>query len=391
MDLILRVLFWAQVLPLIFIFSGCRDGDHVDSICNPGIGLKHSSQICTINDICTDLIPSYAIYNPAITYIDTASDEPYCGTSELGTTLGRPNYYDGVARKWKDAEGVDRYWCETRPAGTSSASPRPLVIWITGSGGGAGVVYDKTSLRTKQQSFDLTGDPERPGFILVSIQPRNLHWPTDQNRDGTRSEIYYRDFGAPSTNSDIAFIDQVIDTLAGEDVVDRERIYLMGWSNGAQFSALYSIARHEQATPGGNYVAAVSNYSGGNPYASFEYTMPDCEYLDLQSSGVPFFMISRQCDIVACDAKTDLKVAPGNVAEPWIALLRDEIGAQVTWLIIDNLGNPSTGCSSAEFCTESDALFGHFQWPDGLDDAGGIDHEPAMLRFLADHGFYQGL
>jgi hypothetical protein len=382
-----RIFFLTQVLSLILIFSGCRNNDPVNGICSLGIGLIDQPKTCSINDICCDLVPTYAIFNPELTYIDTASDEPFCGTSELGISLGRPYHYDGTARKWIDQDGVDRYWCETRPLGTSTSLPRPLVIWITGSGGGAGSVYDKTSLRNKQQTFDISGDPERPGFILVSIQPRNLHWPTAESKDGTRSEVFYRDLNSPSTNRDIAFVDHIIDTLMSEGVVDRERIYMMGWSNGARFSALYSILRNKLSTPGGNHVAAVANYSGGNPYTSFDYAMPECELSILPRSSIPYFMISRRCDLVACDANTDLKAVPGNVVEPWIKSLRNEIGAEVTWLLIDILGNPSSSCASADHCTESEALFGHLQWPDGLDDSGGLDHEPTMLQFLADHRF----
>jgi hypothetical protein len=379
MHIFIRFFLLAQVLPLFIFLSGCINDnyDDSDSICRYGIGLNRPTKTCSVNDICTDLVASYAIYNPSITYLDTASDEPFRGTSELGITLGRPYYYDGMARHWVDADSVDRFWCETRP----------LVIWIAGSGGGAGNVYDKTSLRTKQLTFDMSGDPVRPGFILVSIQPRNLHWPTADSQDGSRSETFYRDLNSPSTNSDISFVDHIIDTLVAEGVVDRKRIYVMGWSNGARFSGLYSILRHEQTTPGGNLVAAVANYSGGDPYASFDYSMPECELSKLPSSTIPYFMISRRCDLIACDTQTDLKLLPGNVVEPWIKSLRSEIGAEVTWLKIDNLGNPSSSCASADYCTETQALFGHLQWPDGVDDKGGIDHEPNMLQFLADHGF----
>jgi len=382
-----RVYVLTQFLLMVFILSGCGDNHHDDgdNICINGVGLNLPSPLCSVDDVCTELVPTYAIFNPTITYIDTASDEPFCGTSDRGLMLGRPYYNDGAARQWIDADGVNRYWCEIRPMGTSTTSPRPLVIWITGSGGSAGSVYDATSLRNKQQTFDLSGDPARPGFILVSIQPRNLHWLSVESQDGTRSETYYRDLNSPSTNTDIAFVDQVIDTLAAEGVVDHDRIYMMGWSNGASFSALYSISRHEQATPGGNHVAAVANFSGGNPYASFDYAMPECALSNLPSSSIPYFMISRRCDLIACDANTDLKITPGNVAEPWIMSLRNEIGADITWLKIDAFGNPSSSCASAMLCSESEALFGHLHWPDGLDDMGGNDHEPTMLQFLADH------
>lgn len=383
--LVNRTISLILILSSTLLFSACVDDDKGGGICIEGVGLSHPSPTCSTDDVCTDLVPTYAMFDPPIAHIDTASDEPSCGTSQRGLSFGRPSYNDGAARQWKDADGIIRYWCEVRPMGTSIASPRPLVIWVTGSGGNASTLYDATSLRGKQQTFDISGDPARPGFILVSIQPRNLHWPTVDRQDGTKSEIYYRDFYSPSTNPDIAFVDQIVDSLVAEGVVDRARIYMMGWSNGARFSALYSIARHEQATPSGNYVAAVANFSGGNPYASFDDAMPACALSELPSSSIPFFMISRRCDAVACDEKTDLKIVPGNVVEPWIKSLRDEIGAEVTWMRIDALGNLSSSCSSAALCMKSEALIGHFRWPDGIDDMGGQDHEPAMLQFLADH------
>jgi hypothetical protein len=225
MELYYRV-FILSVAPFFFlILSGCNNDHYITSMCSYGVGLNYQSRTCSINDICHNLVPTVAIYNPSITYIDTASDEPFCGTSELGISLGRPNYYDGLAHKWIDDDGTDRFWCETRPLGSSKTSPRPLVIWITGAGGGAENLYDKTSLRNKLQTFDLSGDPDRPGFILISIQPRNLHWPSAESMDGTRSDTYYRDLTSPSLNNDIAFIDYIIDTLVAEGVVDRARIY----------------------------------------------------------------------------------------------------------------------------------------------------------------------
>ncbi len=382
---IYRAVTFALLHNLFFSLSGCGEHDNSAEICIQGVGLTRPSPTCSINEPCLDLVPIYAMFSPTTTYLDTASDEPVCGTSVRGLSLGRPYYRDGNARTWIDADGTIRYWCESRPAETSAQSTRPLVIWITGSGGSADSVYDATSLREKQPTFVLSGDPGRPGFILVSIQPRNLHWPTIDHQDGSKSEIYYRDLYTPSTNADIAFIDHIIDILVIEGVVDRNRVYMMGWSNGARFTALYSIARHEQMTPGGNRVAAVANYSGGDPYTTFDYDKPECALSDLPKSSIPYFMISRQCDLVACDANTDLKVIPGNVAEPWISLLENDIGADVSWLVIDNLGNPKTTCASAAQCTESDALFGHLHWPDGIDDMGGVDHEPTMLEFFSDH------
>jgi len=142
-----------------------------DGTCDPRIGLTEPLATCSTTKPCRRLLSLYErreIVAPA-----EASTPPRC----LTTAEGRPAFDDGSPRSIVADDGVERSWCELRPAGATATAPRPLVVFTTGSGGSADDVYDSTSLRSKAATFDLgTGR----GFVLASLQPRNPHWPGDE-------------------------------------------------------------------------------------------------------------------------------------------------------------------------------------------------------------------
>lgn len=342
-------------------------------LCVDGVGFREPLATCSASDPCTR--PLLGIGGP----IDEPIERARCRTSLGAIGDGRPRFDDGVARTMM-VDGVARAWCEGRPAGATGALP--LVITIPASGSSTQDIYDHTNLRSQAESYPLADGGGPDGFVFVVVQPRNLHWPTASDQDGPKHDTFHRDLGSPSTNPDIAFVDALIDRL-DDGSVDPRRVYLMGHSNGGRFTALYGLARHLTPTPGGNRVAAVANYSAGDPFATHDPASPECAMVAPPRVGLPIQIVSRDCDEVACDSATAGDI-PGNIVSPWVERLRSEIGAAVEWRIIDGSGTEVFACAAAG-CRG--ALLNHLRWPDGVNDEGGApgDWEPRMLAFLADH------
>jgi hypothetical protein len=85
-------------------------------ICDPTIGTVSPAPACSEEDPCTDLLATYRLLDPPVYEIETASDEPFCGTGERGLDRGRPPYDDGPAEIWIDSDGVTRYRCRVTPS-----------------------------------------------------------------------------------------------------------------------------------------------------------------------------------------------------------------------------------------------------------------------------------
>jgi poly(3-hydroxybutyrate) depolymerase len=350
--------------------------------CNPTTGRTSPLPTCTTADPCTH--PLALLGTAPITSPVTM---PTCDTSQAS----HPSYDDGPPEQFTPADGVTRYACVFHPPGAAAGSPRPLLIFIPGSGGSAQNVYDYTLLRDKAVAYDLTGDATRPGFHLVSVGARNLHWPDPTPEDGPKADYQFRDLASPSTNPDIANLDRLVDELAADPAVDPARIYITGWSNGGRFAQLYAIARHERATPSGHRVAAVAVYSAGDPFNQTpDLPDPSCALNPYPRSTVPLMIVSRACDLFPCSDAQAAAISvsePGSVVPDWLADVATKVGDPTArWLILDGMGSVTTACNMTASCTETVAVANHVRWPDGLAKGdGGHDHEPEMLAFLRIH------
>ena len=352
--------------------------------CNPITGLEGPLPICS--EVLCDR-PAVELGVDVVTW---AMVIPTCRTSNLES---RPFFADGPARVRDGISGVQRYSCVYEPPGASAVSKRPLVVWLHGGGAGsADNVYDATSIRAKAVDFDLSDDPDRPGFFLLSVQGRSLRYPTSAPRDGHHHDFYYRDLGSPSANPDVENLDALVDELVSTGRVDPQRIYLMGWSNGGFFSQMYAIARNVTPTPGGNRVAAAVAFTAADPFHNTrEDQSPSCRLEPYPSSSVPILLISRSCDIVACDEEQLARLGiesptPGHVVSTWQHDLLARIGnGNVERTIVAGNGRITDACSHSFLCSLPVATLNHLRWPDGIADLSGRDHEPAMLDFLREH------
>ncbi len=355
--------------------------------CDPSVGLVSPVAACTQAAPCTTLLPTLrgrdAIADP--------SDVPTCTAP-----AARGGFADGPARSRVDADGVTRYACVFVPPGAGPGAQVPLVLFFHGAGGSADNVYGMTSLRRKAASYPLSDAAGAgPGFVLVSIQGRNLHWPTRDPRDAPHHDAYHRDLGSPSTNPDIANADAWVDAMVASGSVDPARVYAVGWSNGAFFAELYAIARFETATAGGNHVAAAAVYDGADPFRSPRASdRARCDTSPPPRTRVPIAIVSRACDIVACDSAQAVSLGaeaahamqPGTAVRPWVERARQDLhDPNVAWRIVDAFGHETTTCTIAAMCPFSAALIDHVRWPDGVADESGIDHEPFLLDFLRSH------
>lgn len=353
--------------------------------CDGLTGLREPPTLCTKENPCPN-----ALVGISRATVDEPLTMPACATSEH--RRGRPAFDDGAPLVWTDEpSGLKRAACVSRPesAGPPSVNDpnpahlRPLLVFLHGSGGSARGLYDATSLRQKAQTFDLSGDPARPGFVLAADQGLNQHT-ENKNPPAARHDIYVRDFASPSHARDLRALDELIDRLVAQGGIDRARIYLSGWSNGAFFSQLYGLARHETATPGGNRIAAVAVFDGGDPLQRPFAEDTGCEYKPAIHSTLPVMIVHRACSIVSCDAAQakDLDAPPGFAISEWFARLPTITSGTLKDVIIDSDGKDAPCANSCHFLR---AAIDHVRWPDGIGDKSGIDREVEMLAFLREH------
>jgi len=155
---------------------------------------------------------------------------------------------------WRDRDGIARYACLYEPPGASTANPLPLIVFLHPSLFPADIVETWTDLLDYLASADLSGDPARRGFILLAPQGRDTHhYYARPDASGLGWDNWYRQFhpGGDVTldghvypeNVDAAAIDHFIAEQVATGKVDRERIYLVGWSNGGAMAYLYGMNR----------------------------------------------------------------------------------------------------------------------------------------------------
>ncbi|HRI65165.1 MAG TPA: FG-GAP-like repeat-containing protein [Polyangium sp.] len=359
-------------------------------------GCSAPLQACTAGNPCTRTTSLTLDKNPNGT-VTLASRHAVCHTS---SGVGRPSFNDDATASILDTTGIDgtpRSACIYEPSTANASNRKGLLIFFHGTHGSAQGVYDGTLLRAKAAAS---------GFYLVSVQGRNLHWPSEDDKDSSHHDIYYRDVASPSTNPDIDYTDRIIDWLVTYRYVDPRMIHVTGWSNGGFFAELYAIARHTTATPNGNRVASAAVFSAGDPFQSPSINDNHGYDSPVPVSSVPIYNIGRACDIVACNA-TQLQglrdgaplgtpsispntFFPGADAGTWI----NDVGVKlvnpnVVQRTVNAIGQQTTTCTTAGSgfgqCDVISSAYNHLMWPDGIGDNSSQDWENEMLVYLAEH------
>jgi poly(3-hydroxybutyrate) depolymerase len=286
---------------------------------------------------------------------------------------------------WKDGEGTARFACLYEPAQAARAKPLPLVVYLHPSLMPAGSVASNTNLLDYLASANLSGDPARPGFIVLAPQGRDTHhyygWPDER---GPGWDNWYRQFSPDgdlivdgkryAENVDGAAIDYFIAAEVATGKVDRDRIYLTGWSNGAAMAYAYGLSRPK--------IAAIAVYSAPDPYE----TIPDVCFqkpvttaptndseLRIFSIQSPTYQVHNNCDIAglcpnALRLDGQLRALGGDVTDTII-----DQGQTAVDKCDDSCGTNPDGDPNNLNAT-SLGVSNHIRWP--------TKWTPAMLDFF---------
>jgi pimeloyl-ACP methyl ester carboxylesterase len=290
---------------------------------------------------------------------------------------------------WSDSDGNTRVACLYEPASASAANPLPLLVYIHPSLFTADTVSVATNILDYLDTGNLSGDPARPGFIVVAPEGRSTtHFYPMPDDQGPGWDNWYRqlerhgrsvvvDGVTYPQNVDAATIDHFIDQEVATGKVDPKRVYVTGWSNGAAMGFLYALNRRR--------IAAAALYTAPNPFEAFNDPCPQLPVRRrARSNGeirvfnrrVPFEHVHNACDIAGICPNGELLVTQ---MLPLRARLADVIidGSQNLVLACD----PACGTNPDADMNPADNPLGftegsvnHTRWPN--------DWTETMLAFL---------
>jgi polyhydroxybutyrate depolymerase len=145
--------------------------------------------------------------------------------------------------------GISREYLLHAPAGHDDSSPLPLVVMLHGGGGTAKTAATATRLSEKA---------DQAGFFAVYPQalPRDTVRPVTFLRNPTFWNVG-SGFGHAERLriDDVAYVRAVLDDVADRNPIDRRRIYVAGFSNGAALALSVAVDLSER-------IAAVTAVAG---------------------------------------------------------------------------------------------------------------------------------
>ncbi len=270
----------------------------------------------------------------------------------------------GETLNWTDAKNESRKACLFVPPNASKTTQLPLLVFLQGSLFPAPPQLILNNWIPLTKTADLTGDAKRPGFILLLPIGRNTHhfYPYPDNY-ALGWDNWYRnlDRSSPDLNLDVAAIDQFIAQVQSRDIVDSDRVYATGWSNGAALAELYALN-----TPS---IAAAAVYSAPAPFSDVQ---DPCYQTPFATTMTPIMDIHNACDIIGtCQTSTQFHK---DLAQIFPKLQQNVV-------IVDSNKNVTQSCNAA--CA-SQTIPGdpvgnvnHILWPQSQNDA--------MFTWLREH------
>jgi predicted esterase len=297
---------------------------------------------------------------------------------------------------WNDSDGTPRYACLYESSNASTLNPLPLIVFLHPSLASADALR-LTNILDSINTADVSDDPSRLGFIVIAPEGRNItHFYPAPNDQGLGWDVWYRQVdpsgdlvraGVPyKENVDATTIDHFIAQEVATGKVDRRRIYLTGWSNGAAMAYLYGTSRLN--------IAAISPYSAPNPWQAFNDPCPqapvssdaqDPDELQIFNLLVPTMHVHNACDIAGICPNGELM---DQQLQPTGVSVQDTIldwsgtpfPGQAPGPVVTNACDPLCGTNplgedDLSFSTEGTQ--NHIRWP--------FDQTAAMVDFFRRH------
>ncbi len=282
--------------------------------------------------------------------------------------LGICQLRGGEFLTWTDPDGTDRQACLHVPPQASSQNKLPLVTFLQGSIFPADPQTLYNGWELLNATANLSGDPDRLGFILLVPFGRDTthHYPFPDDT-GLGWDNWYRnlDRGSSSLNPDVATIDHFIDVVKSRGIVDDRRVYMGGWSNGAAMAILYALN-----TPG---IAATAVYSNPDPFSDI---LEPCAQAPFGNNLRPIMYVHNDCDI-------------GGICQTGAERLTSRFAAIMPSLLVNDV-KIDTLQGAVSTCDATCSYDGN---PIGLLTPGTLRHNlwpylwnDPMFAFLREHG-----
>jgi polyhydroxybutyrate depolymerase len=251
-------------------------------------------------------------------------------------------------------DGRERNYVVQVPAGYAPATPIPLVFFMHGGGGTARAAIWETGWAEKA---DASGFAAVFPNALARDPTQRSHLATNPQLWNDGSERFY---DGQSGVNDVRFIAALIDELSARLAIDKRRVYLSGFSNGASMSFLAGAKLSGR-------IAAIAPVAGAcwtepatpEKPVSMLYITGDADPLNLIDGGIPKLAdgrfdpvrakakppvavsISRWANAQGCPATPRSTTNANGVRTVAYGPCRD--GAQVVSITVEDLGHTWAG------------------------------------------------
>uniref|UniRef100_V5EJW9 Carbohydrate esterase n=2 Tax=Kalmanozyma brasiliensis (strain GHG001) TaxID=1365824 RepID=V5EJW9_KALBG len=190
-----------------------------------------------------------------------------------------------------DKNGQERAVCFYANPKSTKDKPLPLLVYLHPSLFGSTVTFPLTGIDEVRDIQSLNNeDPSRLGFSYILPAGRNtIHQYPFPDDTGLGWDNWYRNVDRRSRdlNIDVDFIDKTIAYAKGHVPVDKRRVFMTGWSNGAAMTELYAAN-----TDG---IASAAVYSAPDPYRD---SQDPCTQVPYPKYATPVRDIHNYCDII---------------------------------------------------------------------------------------------